>query len=163
MLEPPENQLTPALQDYLETISALDAAVPGARITDIAATLGTKLPTVVRSVARLRELGLVNQVERGRVYPTPAGAALAAQLAHRHEDVVRFLGEVLGVGMERAEADACVLEHGLSAESAQRLHEFLERWDALPERLRRTMASRASRKAPDFNLLGEAAGAGSRR
>jgi DtxR family Mn-dependent transcriptional regulator len=162
-----EQLLTPALQDYLEAIRALHAAEPGARVTDIAAVLGTKLPTVVRSVARLRQLGLVTQQERGRVFPTPAGSALAAQLAHRHEDVARFLGEVLGLTPQRAEADACVLEHGLSAESAQRLHEFLERWDAAPPGVRLALAAPTAaehrRRAPDFHLLGEAAGHGSRR
>jgi DtxR family Mn-dependent transcriptional regulator len=171
MLAVPDLQLTPALQDYLEAIRMLHAAEPGARVTDIAAALGTKLPTVVRSIARLRRLGLVIQEERGRVYPTPAGAALAAQLAHRHADVARFLREVLGVPPIRAEADACVLEHGLSADSAQRLHEFLERWDAAPAEARLALRPRrdmgvdraGAAAAPDFDLLGSAAGAGSRQ
>ncbi len=174
MANAPDIQLTPALQDYLEAIRSLHATEPGARITDIAAALGTKLPTVVRSIAKLRQLGLVTQEERGRVFPTAAGAALAAQLAHRHADVARFLAEVLGSDPVSAEADACVLEHGLSAPSAQRLHEFLERWDAVPSSIRAALAGtlpqgnnatsgQGNTAAPDFNLLGGAAGSGSRK
>jgi len=174
MANSPDIQLTPAQQDYLEAIRALHAGEPGARVTDIATALGTKLPTVVRSIAKLRQLGLVLQEERGRVFPTASGAALAAQLAHRHADVARFLAEVLGSDPLSAEADACVLEHGLSAPSAQRLHEFLERWDAVPATMRAALAGSvpegcgaddraAIASAPDFNLLGGAAGSGSRK
>lgn len=166
-----EQALTPALQDYLEAIRGLHAAQGGSgvRVTDIARQLGTRLPTVVRSVARLRELGLAEQLPRGPVRLTPVGAALAAQLAHRHEDVLRLLRDVLGVDPARAELDTCVLEHGLSAESAQALHEFLMRWDGSPlaqALLAVRPADGADSEpafAPDFDLLGSAAGSGSRR
>lgn len=164
--------LTAALQDYLEAIRALHDSQggPGVRVTDIAAQLGTRLPTVVRSVARLRQLGLARQEERGPVSLTPAGSAIAAQLAHRHEDVLRLLKDVLGVSAAQAEVDTCVLEHGLSAESAQALHEFLERWDGATHTHSELRASAAEDSGgsgvtgtPQFDLLGAAAGSGSRR
>jgi Mn-dependent DtxR family transcriptional regulator len=162
--------LSPALQDYLEAIRALHAEQggPGVRVTDIAARLGTRLPTVVRSIARLRGLGLAEQAERGPVRLTPIGSALAAQLAHRHADVLRLLTEVLGLPAEVAEADACVLEHGLSAASAQALHEFLERWDMAVLARTQLAAPGADRTVeaeaftPHFDLLGSAAGSGGR-
>jgi DtxR family Mn-dependent transcriptional regulator len=165
----PEIALSPALEDYVEAIYTLESeGRDGVRVTDIAAQLGTRLPTVVRSVARLRQLGLADQPERGPVSLTAEGEALARQLAHRHADVVRWLVDILGVEPMRAEADACVLEHGLSAESAQRLHEFLEHWDAQPRRQQhmahggRAHRQRKRNTAPDFDLIGTAAGSGSR-
>jgi DtxR family Mn-dependent transcriptional regulator len=162
--------LSPALQDYVEAIHVIGAeSGEGARVTDIAAHLGTRPPTVVRSVARLRKRGLADQAERGPVRLTEDGKALAEQLTHRHADVVRWLVEILGVEAGRAEADACVLEHGLSAESAQRLHEFLERWDGQPRRQhhfappdQKSEESSSPALAPDFDLIGVAAGSGSR-
>lgn len=171
--------LTAAQQDYLEAIlrleltqralQAVDAqkaepAAAGVRVTDIAAALGCRLPTVVRSLARLREAGLVEQAERGLVHLTLESRRLASQLLHRHEDTVALLAEVLGVPPAQAEAEACLIEHGLSAQTAQRLHEFLIRWEALRPATRARLAGQSRRLRPaDFALVGGASGAGARR
>src|SRR5687768_16898486 len=110
-----ELQLSAAQQDYLEAVYVLlkrDGG-DGVRVTDIAAELGCRLPTVVRGIARLRAAGMAAQEERGLVRLTTRGEALAAQLLHRHTDVVYLLEHVLGVPAQRAEAEACVIEHGL--------------------------------------------------
>jgi Mn-dependent DtxR family transcriptional regulator len=173
------NDLSPAQQDYLEALYRLASAaeggehaprrgrqadsLSGVRITDLAAALGTRLPTVVRTVARLRELGMVEQEQRGQVHLTDQGMRLAAQLAHRHSDVVYLLYAVLGVPAKRAEMEGCLIEHGLSAETAQRLHLFLERWDGLSDAQRARLSGMDKRVRPtQFTLLGEAAGAGGR-
>jgi DtxR family Mn-dependent transcriptional regulator len=136
----------------------------GVRVTDIAAELGTKLPTVVRSVARLKELGLLRQRQRGLVHLSPEGSRLAAQLAHRHADVVAFLADILGVAEAQAESEACLIEHGLSGDTAQRLHEFLERWKALPAEARAGLAAAGKAELPsEFGLVGGASGAGGRK
>jgi DtxR family Mn-dependent transcriptional regulator len=159
-------KLTPAQQDYLEACYMLEQRVSGGpvRVTDIAELLGTRLPTVTRSVATLRRIGLVAQEARGPVELTQAGRALAKQLRHRHEDVRRLLTEVLGVGQRIAEHEACVLEHGLSGVSAQRLHEFLLRWDGLPVEQRDYLRGLAGPlRVTEFSLVGRARGAGRRR
>ena len=48
--------LTPAQQDYIETIYSLEknSGLDKIRITDIANKLGTKLPTVTRTVRKLK-------------------------------------------------------------------------------------------------------------
>jgi Mn-dependent DtxR family transcriptional regulator len=172
-------ELSPAQQDYLEAIYRLASAegpeeastrrrhreptLSGVRITDLAAALGTRLPTVVRTVARLREAGVVEQEQRGLVHLTADGARLAQQLTHRHSDVVYLLYAVLGAPAKRAEAEACLIEHGLSAETAQRLHLFLERWDGLNEQIRVRLSGQDKRVRPSqFTLIGEGAGAGGR-
>jgi Mn-dependent DtxR family transcriptional regulator len=172
-------ELSPAQQDYLEALYRLaaDGAVEeasakrrhrepqlaGVRITDLAAALGTRLPTVVRTVARLREAGVVLQEQRGLVHLTDEGARLGQQLTHRHSDVVYLLYAVLGVPAKRAETEACLIEHGLSAETAQRLHLFLERWDSLSEPVRSRLSGQDKRVRPSqFTLIGEGAGAGGR-
>ena len=165
-------KLTPAQQDYLEACHVLSTAqaadlpgaTPGVRVTDLAEALGTRLPTVSRSIARLRHMGLIEQRERGPVYLTELGRAIAEQLLHRHEDVTRFLTDVLGVDARVAEDEACVIEHGLSGGTAQRLHEFLDRWDELEPSVRRELAGLAGpMRAESFTLVGRASGAGRRR
>jgi Mn-dependent DtxR family transcriptional regulator len=134
-----EHQLTAAQQDCLEAAWLVAGDDGQARITDIAAELGTRLPTVVRCVARLKELALVRQSDREPVELTPRGAELAAQLAHRHRDLAAFLAGVLGVDAEKAYSEACVIEHGISAATAMRLHRFLEKWDGLDPAVRRRL------------------------
>ncbi|MEW5795947.1 MAG: metal-dependent transcriptional regulator [Candidatus Zixiibacteriota bacterium] len=123
--------LTAALQDYIEIIYRLEQVSGKVRVTDIASELGTRLPTVTRTVRKLAALGLVAH-ERGRgVILTTAGSRMARDILHRHEDIVALLTGVLGLPRERAEVDACLIEHGVSAQTAQRLHEFLEYFSAL--------------------------------
>jgi len=138
--------------------------VDSARVKDLADALGTKPPTVVRTIARLRELGLVEQPRRGEISLTGAGSELSAQLVHRHADVQTLLQDVLGVPALKAEGEACLIEHGLSGETAQRLHEFLLRWRKLPDTTRRQLKGRrASTKIKHFNLIGGALGSGRRQ
>jgi DtxR family transcriptional regulator, Mn-dependent transcriptional regulator len=160
-----ELQLSAAQQDYLEAVYVLVQRGPsdGVRVTDIAAELGTRPPTIVRGMARLREAGLVEQEERGLVRLTRSGRALAAQLLHRHTDVVYLLQQVLGVPAARAESEACVIEHGLSGDTAQRLHQFLERWEQLAPGQRRALAAQRTVRRGEFTLVGDAAGSGARQ
>ena len=160
-----ELQLSAAQQDYLEAVYVLmrRSESSGVRVTDIAAELGTRPPTIVRGMARLREAGLVEQEERGLVRLTKSGTALAAQLLHRHTDVVFLLEHVLGVSTARAESEACVIEHGLSGETAQRLHQFLERWEQLAPGQRHALTAQRTSRRGEFTLVGNAAGAGARQ
>jgi Mn-dependent DtxR family transcriptional regulator len=114
-------------------------------------------------MSRLREAGLVEQEERGLVRLTRSGSALAAQLLHRHTDVVYLLQHVLGVSATQAETEACVIEHGLSGDPAQRLHQFLERWVRLAPGQRRALAAKKSAQRGQFTLVGDAAGSGARQ
>jgi DtxR family Mn-dependent transcriptional regulator len=157
--------LSAAQQDYLEAIYVLlrESDADGVRVTDIAAALGTRMPTVVRGIARLRTSGLVEQEERGLVRLSASGRALAAQLHHRHTDVVYLLQHVLGVPAARAESEACVIEHGISGDSAQRLHQFLERWQRLSSGERRALSAKTSARRGQFTLVGDAAGSGTRQ
>ncbi len=133
----------------------------GVRVSDIAMEFGVKPPTVVRTLAKLRKMGLVRQKERGLVNLTPSGEVMAGQLIHRHDDILGFLIGVLGVSQVQAETDACILEHGLSAESSTRLHLFLEHFEALPETAKRKLAVNPG-ETSHFDTVGDAVGQGLR-
>lgn len=117
--------LTATQEDYVEVIYRLDQDGKGVRITDIAARLGCRLPTVTRTIGKLSRHGLVVHEYRERVKLTAFGRSVAHSILHRHEDLVTLLEMYLGLPAEQAEADTCQIEHGLSPETAQRLHEFL--------------------------------------
>ncbi len=162
-----KTNLTAAQQDYLEAIYRLEESTEGgssgARITDIAGVLGTRLPTVVRNIGRLKELRLVTQRERGPVILTKQGRRLAGQLAHRHEDVVELLTSVLGVEPGQAETEACFIEHGLSGATSERLHGFLLCWSRLSGDVRRKLTGcKAGDTTGSFTLVGRPTGKGGR-
>jgi DtxR family Mn-dependent transcriptional regulator len=152
--------LTAAEQDYIEAIYRLEQRAEGApiRISDIAELLGTRLPTVSRTVQRLTRKGLLRHVQRKDVTLSKQGRRIAGEIYHRHEDLVRFFCEILGLRRSQAERDACQIEHGVSPATAQRLHEFLEYLDGLPRSHRRVVAEftrKASSGIDQFKHLPE--------
>ena len=158
------HQLTAAQQDCLEAAWLVAGPDGQARITDIAAELGTRLPTVVRSVARLKQLGLLRQSNREPVELTARGSELASQLAHRHRDLAEFLHKVLGVDAQTAHSEACTIEHGVSADTAMRLHRFLEKWNELDPAMRRRLRAGRSRSGESlFAMIRPVRGTGRHR
>lgn len=150
--------LTATQQDYLEIIHRLetDPARERVRITDIAEQLGTRLPTVTRTVQKLTELGYLEHAARREVTLSDKGRRMAEEILHRHQDLVVFFTEVLGLGPDEADRDACQIEHGLSGPTAQRLHEFLDYLDSLSDKERAVLARfhrAASSGSKDFKHL----------
>lgn len=155
--------LTAVQEDYIEVIYRLEDASESksVRVTDIASGLGTKLPTVTRTIRKLTELGLVKHSLRQEVTLSASGRRMASEIVHRHEDLVDLLVMLLGVDQKDAEQDVCQIEHGLSSETAQRLHEFLEHFKQLSPDMKRRMVGEgkgASRRPSAFlNLPGNKA------
>jgi DtxR family Mn-dependent transcriptional regulator len=126
--------LTAAQQDYIEAIYRLEQVTPlsdangrpDVRVSDIARHLGTRLPTVTRSVRKLTTLGYVEHVSRRSVYLSRKGRSVARELVHLHTDLVQFFSDILGVDPGESERVACQIEHGIPADVAQRFHEFME-------------------------------------
>ncbi len=116
--------MTKSLEDYLEIIHVLIRDRRVARVRDVAASLDVKMPSVVKAISELKKLELVNQEPYGDIELTEKGQRLAAMILNRHTLLKAFLLK-LGVGDENAEKDACLMEHILSAETLERVHEFL--------------------------------------
>jgi len=117
-------RLSPSLENYLEAI--WDVGSP-ARCSDVARRLGVAKASVTAAARKLRARGFVIYTRYGPLALTAAGQARAAAVRERHDDLVAFLVHVLGVARAVAEKDACVLEHGLSPETADLLTKYLAR------------------------------------
>lgn len=117
----PSVELTPSLEDYLEAVLDLG---PPARVSSIARRLDVAKASVTQAVQRLIDKGLVECARYGRVDLTAKGYKLARKVRARHDTLVTFLKEVLEVPGAVAERDACILEHGLSDETAERLADY---------------------------------------
>jgi len=122
-------KLTPALEDYLETIYRLVARNGFARVRDIAEARQVRPASVSPAMKRLEALGLIKYERREYVGLSPEGEETARRIYSRHQILRRFFKEFLGLPDEIAEEDACATEHSLSPETADslvRLFEFIE-------------------------------------
>ncbi|MBE0566772.1 MAG: DtxR family transcriptional regulator [Krumholzibacteria bacterium] len=125
--------LTPALEDYLESVFRLVTEHGFARVRDIAEARGVKPGSVSPAMRRLEEAGLIRYERREYVALTDTGAAAARRIYSRHRVLRRFFGTFLGLPPEIAEADACVAEHSLSAATLDRLVRLFEYMEVCPD------------------------------
>ena len=152
------NILSTAQEDYIETIFNLSGELDKVRVTDIAERLGVRMPAVTRAVQGLEKLRMIERDDGRGICLTSLARKLAGALVHRHSDLVTFLTEVLGVDERTAEADTCQMEHGISPETAQSLHEFLKEYARLAEKTREQL--RTSRTETEFRFLPDEKGSG---
>lgn len=122
-----EPKITPSLEDYLEAIYFSFIKNGSARVTDIAADLSCSKPSVNKAINTLKQLGYISHEPYGLVSLTEKGQKTAAQIADRHRILKHFLRDILGVGEDRAETEACTIEHGLSGDTVEKLVEFLDK------------------------------------
>ncbi len=118
--------MSESLEDYLEAIHLLQKEKGRARVVEIARHLGVKGPSVTGALGQLSRRGLVRHERYGAVDLTPRGESLAREILARHRKLSRFLREILGVSEERAEKEACRIEHAMSRETWRRFERFLE-------------------------------------
>jgi DtxR family Mn-dependent transcriptional regulator len=137
-------KLSPSLEDYLEAVFDLG---PPARVSSIAGRLKVAKASVTQAVQRLIEKGLVESARYGRVSLTARGLKLAREVRNRHDTLVTFLRDVLGVPDAVADRDACVLEHGLSDETAELLADYTSSVVRRRKNRRRTASKRVPKKA----------------
>lgn len=120
--------MTASAEDYLEAIFILSQKSKNAhvRVTDLASFLAVSKPSVTHAVGVLKEKGFLEHEAYGGIVLTPAGESCAANVLRRHNMIQRFLVHTLGVSEANAEADACRMEHILSAETIEKMYAYLE-------------------------------------
>ena len=102
------------MEDYLETIFVLSQSRGYARTSEIAKDLHVSPSSVVEMIGRIAALKLVVWKRYEGVYLTSEGRVHGEIIHIRHETLRRFF-EFIGVSREVANAEACVIEHELSA------------------------------------------------
>ncbi len=125
--------MTKSLEDYIETIYVLIKEKGAARVRDVAADLHVKMPSVVKAMAELKKLELVVQEPYGDIELTAKGRKVATGVLTRHTILKAFLLK-LGVTEKVADNDACLMEHILSAQTMDRIRDFLGEVPASPDK-----------------------------
>lgn len=120
-------QMSPSLEDYLETVLELSRDDQGVRTTDIAARLDVSKASVNQAVGLLVERHLARREKYGPVFLTDDGVAAAQVIRQRHEAIKSFLINVLGVNEAIAEVDACKIEHVVSAKTMASMIDYMDK------------------------------------
>jgi Mn-dependent DtxR family transcriptional regulator len=117
--------LTPTRENYLRALYQLSRAGDSVRLTDLARAQGVRLPTARHAVNCLRDVGLAEQENYGRITLTMRGEMVGREICDRFDLTRKFLIEVLGVTEDVAEREACVMEHHLDDDTLNRLAAFV--------------------------------------
>ena len=109
-------------EDYLEAVLVLQKEKGMVRSVDVARNLGVSKPSVCHAVALLKDGGFLTMDEDFSLRLTDVGREVAEDIYERH---CFFTEQLIAAGVDPkvAEADACRIEHIISAESFERLKE----------------------------------------
>jgi DtxR family Mn-dependent transcriptional regulator len=120
------DDLTESMENYLETILALQETNKVARAKEIAERLEIQRGSVTGGLKTLAEKGLINYEPYSYITLTPEGKRIAREVARRHTVLKDFLADILRVDPEAAEANACRMEHAIDGTVLERLVCFIE-------------------------------------
>lgn len=115
-------------EDYLEAIVMLGGSqTQSVRSVDIAAKMGVSKASVSKAVTSLKNSGMLEQPYYGDITLTDDGYAYGCAVLKRHEMLMRFLTEKVGLSKQVAEEEACQMEHAISDESFQKWLAYFEK------------------------------------
>lgn len=112
-------------EDYLEAILVIGQRRGAVRSIDIANELGFSKPSVSVAMKKLRESGHIEMDPDGMIHLLPSGQAIAERIYERHRMLTDFF-VCLGVDEASASADACRVEHDLSAVTFEKLRDHIQ-------------------------------------
>lgn len=118
-------KLYESAEDYLESILSLRIRQGNVRSIDIANELNFSKPSVSVAMKKLRESGYIQMDQNGSITLLPEGEEIAQRVYERHQ-LLTDLFIRLGVDPDVAAADACKVEHDLSAETFQKIKEHVQ-------------------------------------
>ena len=114
-------------EDYLEAMLMLKEERGYIRSIDVAEKLGVTKPSVSYATKRLRESGYIAFDSAGMIVLLPSGLEIAERIYERHKLLTEILTG-LGVSPETARADACKIEHDLSAETFDAIRKHAQQY-----------------------------------
>lgn len=118
-------KLTPSRQDYLKALLDLSKNGDPVRSVYVAETVGVSRAGVSKAMEILKHEGYIIKEKYGTILLTQLGMQTAYTVKKRNELLMTFLADVLGVNPWMAKADACRMEHTISAETAGKLEGYL--------------------------------------
>ena len=107
-------------------VKDLKASRGYARVTDVARFLNITSGSASTNLKSLKSKGLIIEDDNRFLELSVEGSKVAEAVLSRKKLFYSFLVDVLKVGEEQAEIDACKTEHLISGETASKLEKFLK-------------------------------------
>ena len=121
-----------SMENYLETIYVLNQKTGFVRSVDVALEMGFSKPSISNAMKKLKAEGYVQIEDKGRIVLTEEGKALAEGTYEKHCVISHLLMDI-GVSKETALADACRMEHVLSAQTFEAIKRHITLGHELPD------------------------------
>ncbi len=119
-------KITSNIEDYLEAIFRIERDRGVVRVKEISLAMGVTYPSTSGILKKMEQMELVEHERYGYVKLTENGRAVAEKILTREESLHRFLKNVLMLPDTIAQQDACLMEHAMSDETAERLIPFFD-------------------------------------
>ncbi len=117
--------LSKSFEDYLEMIYIIKKDKGNVRVKDIAKSLGVSLPSVTMAIKKLAKINLIDYEKYGLVKLTKKGEEIAKDVYKKHKTLFEFFTKILKIDKKTALKDACLMEHGLSKFTLNKLIKFV--------------------------------------
>jgi DtxR family transcriptional regulator, Mn-dependent transcriptional regulator len=117
--------LTPAIQEYLESLYWLGEAGIERTPTNLSRAMQVSPPSVTGMVRRLESEGLVDRGPGKRIVLTDQGMEVAKHVVSRHRLVEAFLVKVMGVPWDEVHEEAEAFEMGVTPALEGRMLEMI--------------------------------------
>ncbi len=119
-------------EDYLEAIfNCLDES-DYASTKDVAKDLGIRPPSVTEMFQKLKSKGYIEYEKYRGAELTEEGENIAKSVRSTHRNIEKLL-DILQVPEEKADEDACEIEHQLSDETVLQLEKFVKFIENCPQ------------------------------
>ena len=125
-LQMKSQELSPSLEDYLETILHLETKNRVARVKDIAENLNVQMPSVTNALKNLKARGYINYEKNSFIHLTEDGMSIASEIDSRHRIITNFLVKLLYIDTGTAEETACKIEHSIDNGIAERIEKMVK-------------------------------------
>ncbi|MDP8911263.1 MAG: metal-dependent transcriptional regulator, partial [Actinomycetota bacterium] len=112
---------TPAVEDYLKAIYALERRGERVSTTRVAQELGVAPASASTMMKKLADMRLVTRQAYRGVVLSEAGERVALEVVRHHRLVERFLADVLGMRWDEVHDEAEKWEHVLSEDVEGRI------------------------------------------
>ena len=116
--------LSPSLEDYLEETYRLSLNKVEIRITDIASRLNVSMPSVVKGLKRLHNLGYIVYRPYQNIVILDKGKKEGKFLVERNKILMKFI-EIIGANCDSKE-EAEAMEHYLSISTIKLIEKLIK-------------------------------------
>lgn len=130
--EEQSGRVTPAIEDYLKAIYALQQQGGAVTTSMLGEQRGFKPGSVTGMIKKLAEMNLVQHTPYQGVQLTPAGERIALEVIRHHRLLELYLVEALGYSWDEVHEEAEKLEHHISEKLEARIAAHLGHPDVDP-------------------------------